>query len=285
VESRGAVVCWGIEWENVPRDVRNVSGTASAIAAGGMESCAIQAGTGKVFCWGRSASPPLTVNGAAWTASAIATGDTHSCAIPAETGGVVCWGNDSSGQVMPPGAVAYCPADADACLGLGYVGGQRGFSVSTAGDVDNDTFDDVVVGVREYNGNAAVSRVEVYFGSANGILPDDAWKNVDEPTQTLLGNYSVAAAGDVDGDTFDDIVVGEPEYDTGCAENVGRIRVYYGAVGRAPAIRWPARAMSMATATTTSSSAFRIWTAPGAAAAPTIATSVQCSCSTAPTTA
>ena len=61
-------------------------------------SCAIQAGTGAVVCWGDNcsgqATPPASVNGTAGTASAIAAGAVHSCAIQAGTGAVVCWGDN-----------------------------------------------------------------------------------------------------------------------------------------------------------------------------------------------
>jgi hypothetical protein len=65
--------------------VDGTSGTASAIAAGALHSCAIQAGTGAVICWGANgsgqATPPASVNGTAGTASAIAAGRVHTLAI------------------------------------------------------------------------------------------------------------------------------------------------------------------------------------------------------------
>ena len=72
-------------------------------------SCAIQAGTGAVVCWGDNyygqATPPPSVNGTAGTASAIAAGGGHSCAIQAGTGAVVCWGGNYFGQATPPPSV------------------------------------------------------------------------------------------------------------------------------------------------------------------------------------
>ena len=58
-----------------PDSVNGVSGTATAIAASttssSVHSCAIQAGTGKVVCWGSNtwgeATPPASVNGASGT--------------------------------------------------------------------------------------------------------------------------------------------------------------------------------------------------------------------------
>ncbi len=72
-------------------------------------SCAIQAGTGKVVCWGNDAdgqaTPPASVNGTAGTATAISAGSYHSCAIQAGTGNVVCWGDNANGETTPPPSV------------------------------------------------------------------------------------------------------------------------------------------------------------------------------------
>jgi hypothetical protein len=81
-------------------------GTATTIAAGNHHSCAIQAGSGAVVCWGRNSSwqarPPASVDGTSGTATAIAAGYYHSCAIQAGSGAVVCWGG---GVSAPPPSV------------------------------------------------------------------------------------------------------------------------------------------------------------------------------------
>ena len=80
-----------------PNAVNGVLGTATDIAAGSYHSCAIQAGTGNVVCWGRNgdgeSTPPDDVNGVLGTATDIAAvGYSHSCAIQTVTSKVVCWG-------------------------------------------------------------------------------------------------------------------------------------------------------------------------------------------------
>jgi hypothetical protein len=92
----GAVVCWGDNsygQASPPASVNGISGTASAIAAGGTagflgayaHSCAIQAGTGAVVCWGNDgfgqSTPPSTLDGVNGRATAIAAGGSHSLAI------------------------------------------------------------------------------------------------------------------------------------------------------------------------------------------------------------
>jgi len=117
----GNVVCWGSNhtYDNgtfpdsgqatPPDAVNGVSGTATDIAAGGRHSCAIQASTGKVVCWGwdssGQATPPDPVNGVLGGATDITARSQHSCAIQASTGNVVCWGSDQYGQATPPDAV------------------------------------------------------------------------------------------------------------------------------------------------------------------------------------
>ena len=51
---------------------------------------------GPVVGWG--AAPPAAVDGTEGGATAVAAGGTHSCAIQVETGNVVCWGADFFGQ-------------------------------------------------------------------------------------------------------------------------------------------------------------------------------------------
>ena len=82
----GGVVCWGANGSGDPPDsVNGTSGTASAIAAGGSHSCAIQAGSGAVVCWGSNffgeATPPAAVDGTTGSV-AIAAGGRHTLALP-----------------------------------------------------------------------------------------------------------------------------------------------------------------------------------------------------------
>ncbi len=82
-----------------------------------------------------------------------------------------------------------------------------GYSVAGAGDVNGDGYDDVVVGAYIYMYNTTIGRAYVYLGSASGLLSTAA-------TTLSEGAYyfghSVAGAGDVNGDGYDDVVVGAP---------------------------------------------------------------------------
>jgi len=79
-----------------------------------------------------------------------------------------------------------------------------GYSVSSAGDVNNDGFDDVLVGSPNfYEGVGNRGKTYLYFGSQNGLV--DAWSldNQDPGFGT-----SVSDAGDVNSDGYDDVIIG-----------------------------------------------------------------------------
>ncbi|MBN1180334.1 MAG: FG-GAP repeat protein [Anaerolineae bacterium] len=88
-------------------------------------------------------------------------------------------------------------------------GDRLGFAVSTAGDVDGDTYADVIVGAPFQNsaaGNGA-GVAYVFYGAPGGLSTPADWSASGSEGGMRFG-YAVAAAGDVNGDTYADIVVG-----------------------------------------------------------------------------
>ncbi|MFA5772076.1 MAG: FG-GAP-like repeat-containing protein, partial [Thermoplasmata archaeon] len=106
-----------------------------------------------------------------------------------------------------------------------------GYSVSTAGDVNNDGYDDVLVGAPRttVGGQAYVGSAYIFYGSASMASATAA--NITfygEPSATYqYFGWSVSNAGDVNNDGYADVVVGAPGWN-GASDNKGRAYVYLG---------------------------------------------------------
>ncbi len=106
------------------------------------------------------------------------------------------------------------------------LGDRFGFSVSEAGDVNNDGFDDILVGIPYdgTNGTKAVS-VKVFSGLDGSVL---FFIPATAPGRT--SGWSVAGMGDINGDGHDDFAVGEPQRSSASSSN-SRVRVFSGIDG------------------------------------------------------
>lgn len=103
-----------------------------------------------------------------------------------------------------------------------------GSAVSAAGDVNGDGCDDVIVGAPQYDdGETDEGAAFVYLGcSDTGLAVAHAWMAGGDQAEAEFGT-SVSAAGDVNGDGWDDIVVGAPKYD-GAWVDEGAALSFYG---------------------------------------------------------
>ena len=99
-----------------------------------------------------------------------------------------------------------------------------GTSASTAGDVNGDGYSDVIVGAPHFeNGTWREGRAFVYHGSPAGLSSSPNWTGESDWTFAIYG-FTVASAGDVNGDGYSDVIVGAHYYNG----NTGKVYVYYG---------------------------------------------------------
>ena len=156
----------------------------------------------------------------------------------------------------PNGITATSPADANFVLESKQITAWFGYDVASAGDVNGDGFDDVIIGLPRYGqpfnppipnqGSGQQGAAFVFLGSASGIVGTDPQTahaeivpvSAGAPSQTraFLGE-SVNAAGDINGDGYDDIIVGAPNWnadrpwpglDTGESPSEGTAFIYLG---------------------------------------------------------
>lgn len=95
-----------------------------------------------------------------------------------------------------------------------------GASIAGAGDINGDGYDDVLVGAYGAGGNSG--KVSLFYGGSMMDNAADLYFN-GEGVNNFFGT-SVAGAGDINADGFDDFIIGA----NGANSGNGRVYVYYG---------------------------------------------------------
>ena len=130
-------------------------------------------------------------------------------------------------------------ADLDGRNGFRIVGAvarnYSGFSVSNAGDVNGDGFSDILIGAD--NVNVLGEPTYLIYGNANGFAPEIDLGTLDGVNGFVIINQSadqerpgrsVAGIGDINGDGFDDLLMGAPYADPGGKNAAGEAHVIFG---------------------------------------------------------
>ncbi|MFZ1609802.1 MAG: T9SS type A sorting domain-containing protein [Chitinophagales bacterium] len=104
---------------------------------------------------------------------------------------------------------------------------QYGFSIDGGGDINGDGYDDIIVGAPLYtNTFESEGAAFIYFGSSSGLNHTADWIQYGGQSNAQFGKC-VSIAGDVNGDGFNDILIGAHQFNT--TENLeGKAFLYYG---------------------------------------------------------
>jgi hypothetical protein len=110
---------------------------------------------------------------------------------------------------------------------VNQAGAHLADKLSSAGDVNGDGYDDIILGAGYYHdGETDEGAAFVFLGSPTGPSHTPDWMAEGNQAGAQFG-ACVQAAGDVNGDGYDDVVIGSWQYTNGQAAE-GRAYVYCG---------------------------------------------------------
>ncbi len=106
---------------------------------------------------------------------------------------------------------------------------RLGWSASGIGDVNDDGYDDILIGVPLYDTSSKTDAgaALVFYGGSGGLSssPD---VTIEGDTANGLLAYDLAHSEDINGDDIDDFVIGVPNTSNGTLSSNGHIQVHFG---------------------------------------------------------
>ncbi|MFX1236396.1 MAG: hypothetical protein ACFFAS_15620 [Promethearchaeota archaeon] len=120
---------------------------------------------------------------------------------------------------------------------------QGGYSVASAGDVNNDTYDDILIGaINNDDGADDAGKTYLILGSESGWGKNMSLTDADA---SFIGEYvddnagrSVASAGDFNGDGYDDFLIGTYKNNDGGTDS-GKVYLITPDLNNAPIVSNP----------------------------------------------
>ncbi len=122
------------------------------------------------------------------------------------------------------------------------INAEFGKNISYAGNIDNDEYDDIIIGAPYWEdiSDDPVGRAYIFYGEVSPSSKDVSDFSVTEltgETSDDMFGHSVSFAGDIDNDGLaDDVIVGAPGYDDGQESEAGRAYIFRGTISQGSSI-------------------------------------------------
>src|SRR3982751_4450412 len=174
-------------------------------------------GTDVDFGW--QVAPAGDVNGDGFTDLIV--GDPSNSSVAQFAGRAYLFVGPLTSDIDTSKAIATISAEA--------FGDNLGFSVASAGDVNGDGFDDILIGARSNDDNGIQSgRVYLFYGPVSGSLAATSADAIIFGAAFNEVGRAVAPAGDLNDDGFGDIVLGT---DAAGTNGRGQVFIFNGPLG------------------------------------------------------
>ncbi|HEX6791604.1 MAG TPA: integrin alpha, partial [Candidatus Krumholzibacteria bacterium] len=135
--------------------------------------------------------------------------------------------NEGATRLYAGSASGLSPAPSWMARG-GQAGAGLGSFMRPVGDVNGDGYDDVLLGAPMWDGASSdCGQARLFLSGARGVSSRPVW-TVDGGGANSHLATTVAGAGDVNGDGYDDVLIGEPQYSEVSRPERGRALIFFG---------------------------------------------------------